>query len=91
VAGGARVTRLWESSGNDELLVGMRTIHQVLPAIMKKLGIHDEFKLEMMGTFVDLAWGTDSVQTVLKTERPSKIVPVMLSVSVVVAHNSPIV
>jgi hypothetical protein len=23
----------------------------------------------MMGTFVDLAWGTDSVQTVLKTER----------------------
>ena len=25
----------------------------------------------MMGTFVDLAWGTDSVQTVLKTERPS--------------------
>jgi hypothetical protein len=25
----------------------------------------------MMGTFVDLAWGTDSVQDVLKTERPS--------------------
>jgi hypothetical protein len=25
----------------------------------------------VMGTFVDLAWGTDSVQTVLKTERPS--------------------
>jgi hypothetical protein len=24
----------------------------------------------MMGTFVDLAWDTDSVQTVLKTERP---------------------
>ncbi len=23
----------------------------------------------MMGTFVDLAWGTDSVQAVLKTER----------------------
>ena len=23
----------------------------------------------MMGTFVDLAWDTDSVQTVLKTER----------------------
>jgi len=25
----------------------------------------------MMGTFVDLAWDTDSVQTVLKAERPS--------------------
>jgi hypothetical protein len=25
----------------------------------------------MMSTFVDLAWGTDSVQAVLKTERPS--------------------
>ena len=25
----------------------------------------------MMSTFVDLAWGDDSVQTVLKTERPS--------------------
>ena len=25
----------------------------------------------MMGTFVDLAWGTDSVQTALKMERPS--------------------
>ncbi|MCI0918244.1 helix-turn-helix transcriptional regulator [Pseudomonas stutzeri] len=29
----------------NELLVGMRTIHQVLPAIMKKLGIEDEFQL----------------------------------------------
>ncbi len=30
----------------NELLVGMRTIHQVLPAILKKLGISEEFKLD---------------------------------------------
>jgi len=30
----------------NELLVGMRTIHQVLPVIMKKLGIFDDFELD---------------------------------------------
>lgn len=30
----------------NELLVGMRVIHQVLPAILKKLGIDEEFQLD---------------------------------------------
>jgi hypothetical protein len=30
----------------NELLVGMRTIHQVLPVILKKLGIYEEFQLD---------------------------------------------
>lgn len=30
----------------NELLVGMRTIHQVLPVILKQLGIYEEFKLD---------------------------------------------
>jgi len=30
----------------NELLIGMRTIHQILPVIMKKLEIYDEFKLD---------------------------------------------
>ncbi|MFW1808357.1 helix-turn-helix domain-containing protein [Acinetobacter ursingii] len=30
----------------NELLVGMRTLHKVLPVIMKKLEIYDEFKLD---------------------------------------------
>jgi transcriptional regulator with XRE-family HTH domain len=30
----------------NELLTGMRAIHQVLPAILKKLGIEDEFQLD---------------------------------------------
>ncbi|MBF5004316.1 helix-turn-helix domain-containing protein [Diaphorobacter caeni] len=31
----------------NELLTGIRVIHQVLPAIMKKLGIEDEFELDI--------------------------------------------
>jgi hypothetical protein len=39
----------------------------------QNLGVDESLEtlLNMMSTFVDLAWGTNSVQTVLKTERPS--------------------
>jgi hypothetical protein len=30
----------------NELLVGMRTIHQVLPVILKQLGIYEQFELD---------------------------------------------
>lgn len=39
-------TRIHPDIYMNELLVGMRVIHQVLPAILKKLGIEDEFKLD---------------------------------------------
>jgi transcriptional regulator with XRE-family HTH domain len=39
-------TRLHPDIYMNELLIGMRVIHQVLPAILKKLGIEEEFKLD---------------------------------------------
>jgi hypothetical protein len=56
-------------------LIRKNTEH-ILPRLVGARKVQDEW-LEtlwnMMGTFVDLAWGTDSVQTVLKTETPSSL------------------
>lgn len=43
---GVNTSRLHPDVYMNELLVGMRTIHQVLPAILKKLGIDEEFELD---------------------------------------------
>lgn len=37
----------------NELLCGMRAIHQVLPAILKKMGLDKEFKLDTSEFYVD--------------------------------------
>jgi hypothetical protein len=42
---GFNSSRLHPDIYMNELLVGMRAIHQVLPIIMKKLGVYDKFKL----------------------------------------------
>ncbi|WP_283603738.1 helix-turn-helix domain-containing protein [Serratia proteamaculans] len=44
---GFNKSRLHPDVYMNELLVGMRTIHQILPAIMKKLGMEEEFELDI--------------------------------------------
>jgi len=43
---GFNASRIHPDIYMNELLVGMRTIHQVLPAILKKLDIFDEFEID---------------------------------------------
>lgn len=43
---GFNASRIHPDVYMNELLVGMRTIHQVLPVILKKLGIFEEFKVD---------------------------------------------
>ncbi|MBX8517059.1 helix-turn-helix transcriptional regulator [Pseudomonas cichorii] len=43
---GFNASRIHPDVYMNELLIGMRVIHQVLPAILKKLGIEDEFQLD---------------------------------------------
>jgi transcriptional regulator with XRE-family HTH domain len=50
---GLNSTRLHPDVYMNELLCGMRAIHQVLPAILKKLEIDQEFKLDTSEFFVD--------------------------------------
>lgn len=50
---GFNASRLHPDIYMNELLVGMRTIHQVLPAILKKLGIDEEFKLDTSDFHID--------------------------------------
>ena len=44
---GFKSSRIHPDIYMNELLCGMRIIFQVLPVIMKKLGIHEEFKLDV--------------------------------------------
>jgi transcriptional regulator with XRE-family HTH domain len=44
----------------NELLTGMRTIHQVLPAIIKKLGMEQEFTLDSSELSIDVPSSDDN-------------------------------
>ncbi len=50
---GLNSARLHPDIYMNELLVGMRTIHQFPPAILKKLGIDEEFQLDQSEFYLD--------------------------------------
>lgn len=60
---GFNATRLHPDIYMNELLVGMRIIHQALPAILEKLGIDKTFKLDETTLCLDrpaaIQWGSD--------------------------------
>jgi hypothetical protein len=61
---GFNATRVHPDIYMNELLVGMRVIHQVLPVILEKLGIDKTFELDETALRLDrpmtIQWGPDA-------------------------------